>query len=346
MIAEKKLLTVVIPTYNRPRQLLATLEKLLPQITNETEVMVLDNCSDTILKTYISDNMGVDRISNLTFIRHPVNIGPDANFAEAFRLSNGEFTWVLGDDDDVADNAVTLIIKELSKFNKDEIIGINFYTNCCQVARDTAIVISSISDIAHKLDFFGNWFFISASVYNTEEYLKHIRFAYWGAYSMASQIIPAVVAISQGKKFILSEKYTVTNLKATEEEQWSHVQVSLTLPELLELPIYYTEKEFLAIGEKLSVQFVSYPHAFFCMLRSLKMNPLLIDRYHIFLLRQLHAKTFTFKKNKVKQYLTYQAILFLAKNRKLTDMILKSSSRIRNRIDRSNYVKFKLFERK
>ncbi len=116
---------------------------------------------------------------------------------------------MLGDDDLVEENAVQLILEELNNFKDHDLIGINFNSNCCRVERKSSVTISSTKELAEKLDFFGNWLFISTSIYKTDEYLKHIRYQAWGAYSMASQLVPPMMAISNNKTFVLSDKYIV-----------------------------------------------------------------------------------------------------------------------------------------
>ena len=48
-------LTIAIPTYNRNEILKANLEKLLPQVTDECNVVIFDNCSDTPVKEVIEE---------------------------------------------------------------------------------------------------------------------------------------------------------------------------------------------------------------------------------------------------------------------------------------------------
>ena len=338
------ILTVAIPTYNRPAQVKSTLVRLLPQLNDSVKVLVLDNCSEVVIADYLAVELGPEDFNKITVIRNIVNIGGDANFAKAFELCTTPYVWVLGDDDEIAPDAVALILSELNKYQSEDLIGINFLSNCCEVPREQPIEISSTKELANRLDWFGNWFFISTSVYKVSEYIKHLRFAYWGAYSMASQIMPAMMAISQHKKLVLSEKYIVTNVKASEEDQWSHMQVSLTLPTILELPMQYSEDDFMKIGQKLSVQFVSFPHALSSLLRTLNLNALLIDKFHIYLFRELYAKTFLFRKHKLKQNIQYAAVMFLIKNPSLLQLLLKNKT-FRQRVDRGVYIKFSLFKR-
>ena len=79
MAEERPLLSIVIPTYNGSKTIRNMMDLLLPQVTDEVEVIVSDNCSidgtDIIIKEYQKE------YSFLKCIRNQKNIGPDAQRA-------------------------------------------------------------------------------------------------------------------------------------------------------------------------------------------------------------------------------------------------------------------------
>jgi len=86
------------------------LDKLYRQIeeynlVNDVEVIVSNNASsdntDKMIKRYAS--------RRLIYQRHDQNIGPDRNFFSLFPLASGEFTWLLGDDDNFTDDILKCI---------------------------------------------------------------------------------------------------------------------------------------------------------------------------------------------------------------------------------------------
>lgn len=340
------ILTVAIPTYNRPDKVVNTIKLLLPQITKEVKVMVLDNGSQVIIKDYLETALGKDVIYGVEVVRNRVNIGADSNFQRCFELCTTPYIWMLGDDDRIEENAVETILLEVDEYKDQDLIGINFNSNCNIFPRPKPVHISSTFDLSTKLDHFGNWLFISTSVYKTEEYLKHTRYQAWGAYSMASQVVPAMIAISKNKTLILSEKYIVTNLKAEQDDSggnWSDVQVTLAVLSLLESPVGFKKKEYLSFGKKLSVQFVSFTDLLCAIVKSIDCNMKLIDSYHLYLYRLIFHHTIAFRPNQFVSYTSYYIVLFFLRNSMLLNWLLKSSAKLKRRVELT--PKFFLFER-
>jgi glycosyltransferase involved in cell wall biosynthesis len=337
------ILTIAIPTYNRPDKVTNTISRLLPQLNSTVKIMVLDNCSKVNVKEYVTAQLGDDVLNKVHIIRHRVNIGGDANFQRCFELSETPYTWMLGDDDMVAENAVELILEEINNFQDHDLIGINFNSSCCLVERKSPVIISSTTELAHKLDFFGNWLFISSSVYKTQEYLKHIHLQAWGAYSLASQLVAPITAISKNKVLVLSDKFIVTNIPEPTEVKWSNFQISLSVTSLLEANVGFKGDEYKVFGKKLKFQFVRFGDMVYSMVKSLNFNIDLVDNYHIYLLKQEYHRTIEFRDDPFKQTLLFYIWLFLTKNKFILKALFKYVPRIRRRA--SEAVPFTLFRR-
>jgi glycosyltransferase involved in cell wall biosynthesis len=337
------ILTIAIPTYNRPDRIRNTISALLPQLTAQVKILVLDNCSPVNVQDHLKEQIGGDVLDKVEVIRHRVNIGGDANFQRCFELCETPYIWMLGDDDRVEANAVALILEELNNFKDQDLIGINFNSNCCKVERKSAVTISSTAELAEKLDFFGNWLFISTSVYKTEEYLKHIRYQAWGAYSMASQLVPPMLAISNHKTLVLSEKYIVSNIPQDLDKKWSDFQISLSITTLLEAPVGFTKDQYRKFGQKLRQQFVLLGEVVYSMLKSVNFNIDLIDDYHIYIYRQIYNRTIEFRANKLKQGVIFYGWLFFLQNKFLLKLVWQCVPHIRKRA--KNSIFFHLFKR-
>ena len=337
------ILTIAIPTYNRPDKVRNTLIKLIPQLTEAVFILVLDNCSEIDIKSYVEKDVPEAVSHRVKVIRHRVNIGADANFQRCVELCETPFIWMLGDDDLIEVNAVSLILQELNNYKDLDLIGINFNSNCCRVERKDAVIISGIDDLSEKLDYFGNWLFISTTVYKTEEYLKYIRYQAWGAYSMASQLVAPMVAISNNKTFVLSNKYIVSNIPQDLNNKWSDFQISLSLTSLLEANIGFKKDQYRKFGEKLKYQFVLLGEIIYSILKSVNYNIDLIDNYHIYLYKQIYKRTIEFRDNKLKQSIIFYSWLFFLKNKFLLKMLWKYVPHIRKRA--SNSIFYGLFAR-
>lgn len=119
-MSEKILLSIYIPTYNRPKELL----ELLNNIKNErsklidpsiVEVVVSDNCSNTDIKHFINDTSLID-----SYTKNDINIGADENILMYYKKTKGEFVWLIGDDDLIAKNSLKKIITLLNKIKIED----------------------------------------------------------------------------------------------------------------------------------------------------------------------------------------------------------------------------------
>jgi glycosyltransferase involved in cell wall biosynthesis len=343
---QKSILTIGIPTYNRPEKILRTVNSLIPQLRPGVDIVIVDNCStNTNVKDHLEQSIPNFDSYAINVIRNRVNIGPDANYARCFEYCEGEYMWTLSDDDIIMQDAVDVILKEIAEYSHLDLIGFNFNSNCNLVGRSKPIIISNIRELSNKLDFFGNWLFMSTNVYKTSEYLQHLRFAYWGAYTMASQMIPPMVAISKNKVFILSEKKVADNSPLDDpEDTWSGAKLSLVVPTFLEAPVNF-RNDFKAFGKQLAVQQIGTVSAiFYATLKSVKGDISLIDDHHLYIHRQHFFRTIDLRNDKFKSYIQFWFFSFLLKNKGVLKFLMKTfPDRFNDRI--KYFVKFDLLMR-
>lgn len=108
-------LLVYIPSYRRPAELGAQLERLLPQLgqhAGRVRVLVSDNATP-------GPEYGGIRArfepAGIQFRRNGVNLGGNANIAMGFAFAEpDEFLWILSDDDPVSPDALDYLLPRLS----------------------------------------------------------------------------------------------------------------------------------------------------------------------------------------------------------------------------------------
>lgn len=109
------LLSLCVPTYNRAGLLDQALRAVLSQITQEmtgqVEVIVLDNASPDETPATVALAQADFPHLPLRSLRHPQNIGPDANFYEAVKQAQGEYVYLLSDDDILLPGAVETLLR-------------------------------------------------------------------------------------------------------------------------------------------------------------------------------------------------------------------------------------------
>lgn len=96
---KEPLVSILIPTYNRPDYLEQALKSALAQTYPNTEIIICDNSEDRrseeMVKAYQSGPNG----SKIKYVRNKQNIGPAANQEQCLKLSAGEYINFLMDDD-------------------------------------------------------------------------------------------------------------------------------------------------------------------------------------------------------------------------------------------------------
>lgn len=110
-----KILTIAIPTWNRPASLRETVSGLLRQLTNKCRLVIVDNFSTTPAEDVLKDLLAQYPETDFFIHRNRFNIGGACNQMRCFELCDTELLWILGDDDIPCPQAINNIFKEIDK---------------------------------------------------------------------------------------------------------------------------------------------------------------------------------------------------------------------------------------
>jgi glycosyltransferase involved in cell wall biosynthesis len=123
------LLSLCVPTFRRSQLLNQSLSAILSQIeppmTDMVEVLVLDNASPDDTPSVVAQAQADFPHMSLRSLRHPENIGPDANFFEARNLANGKFVYLISDDDVLLPGAVARLLELIQAYPKFDAFSLN-----------------------------------------------------------------------------------------------------------------------------------------------------------------------------------------------------------------------------
>jgi len=227
------ILTIAIPTYNRKQFLINNIRQLLPQLNDQTKLLIIDNCSKEIMQDVLCIEFVDIQKKNVEFIRNRVNIGADANVVRCFENCTSPYLWILGDDDIPVKDAVTKIIYNIKKY--PEIIFFNYSSEI--YFRNKNINTKGIFDFVENIDNYSNLLFISNNIYKLDKFIDNLIFAYRHIYSCASQIAILIESLSEDSETQFSKEQIVTWGMPTEENKWSFVIQSFGYNSLLELPV-------------------------------------------------------------------------------------------------------------
>lgn len=104
-------LSICITTFNRGAFIGATLDSILPQLTADCEVVVVDGASsdDTarILAGY------AQRCERLRYLTQSVNNGMDRDYDAAVELARGDYCWLMTDDDFIKPGGAAAVLRAL-----------------------------------------------------------------------------------------------------------------------------------------------------------------------------------------------------------------------------------------
>ncbi len=123
------LLTIGIPTFNRCNFLKNAIESILvqckPEGSNEIEILISDNASSD--NTVLICNDFIKKHPNIIrYFSHEKNMGFDKNVDSIFLHSQGEFVWLLGDDDELNPGAIEKVINVINNYKTVKVIFSNY----------------------------------------------------------------------------------------------------------------------------------------------------------------------------------------------------------------------------
>ena len=109
----KTRLSICIATYNRAEYIGETLESIIPQVTEEVEIVVVDGAStdntEEVMHGYLQ------RCDRIRYVRLPAKGGVDQDFCKAIEVAKGEYCWPFPDDDLLNPGAISTLLHEVKK---------------------------------------------------------------------------------------------------------------------------------------------------------------------------------------------------------------------------------------
>ena len=215
MQMETPLLHVVIPAYGSSPFLETAIESAIASVATSTPITVLDDASPTnhVKETSAKFNNRVDYIKNET------NLGLAANFFEAFKISQGLFTVVLGSDDQMLPGYQAALTSALAMYPNATVVHpsvevIDGEGKSCEPLVDrikksirgeiSQITLFNNVEFCKKL-FIGNFMYFPATAWRTED----LRKADWNlSYKHAVDMDLLFKLATDGAEFVFTPETT------------------------------------------------------------------------------------------------------------------------------------------
>jgi len=121
---QSPLLSVCVPTYNRPHSFERMMRSLLPQINDSVEIVIRDDSTNESTKLVI-DSLSNEFKFSCRYYKGE-KIGLDAANLFLLEKASGEFLWWFSDDDVFLDNALDFVLELISSYSDLNFIWANF----------------------------------------------------------------------------------------------------------------------------------------------------------------------------------------------------------------------------
>lgn len=208
-------LKIAIPTYNRPDYIQRQVRDILPQLRKGVSLVVYDNSSDIPVESYFSQ----EEKKCFSIVRNKFNIGGAANIGKCL-AENGDsgWIWMPGDDDQIEDNAVDVILGTICN-----------HRDCCYInfGQKKTTETENFHDFLNFLKIIGalnNSFFQSSCLFNMDKLKPYVLFYYEFLSTWMGQIamvIKYLEANNQEHCFFTEDRI----VKQANVGGWSHLEM-------------------------------------------------------------------------------------------------------------------------
>lgn len=180
-------LSIGIPTYNRCDYL----DRLLSLLFEEekisgVEIVISDNASEDSTESIVKKWQ--KKLLNINYVKNKKNIGFDKNLENTIKNANGEYIWILGDDDGIVRGSISKLLDSINA--KEDVIILNgFFCNSnleilrdrngVEVQENTEFKVEKIEDLVNYIKLIKNdisflFAFISGLVINRKKWVDTI----------------------------------------------------------------------------------------------------------------------------------------------------------------------------
>ncbi len=232
-------LTIAIPTWNRHVLVNKHVAALLPQMTPDVRLEILDNASTIPVSETLAEVLQQFPLAAATVIRHHANIGSSGNVMRCLERCQTPWLWILGDDDRPLPNAVQTALA----FTRQ-------YTNCLAINfssmhrnNDGDLISDGLEDFVRKTPNFANLTLISNNLYRADRLNQHVRMGYFFAYSLYPHLACVLSELNaHGGQCCFTSAQLV---EWGPDSQWSRVMAGAGMGVLLDLPLPHTVRRLL-----------------------------------------------------------------------------------------------------
>jgi glycosyltransferase involved in cell wall biosynthesis len=230
------LLTIAIPTFNRPASLQAVVRAVLQQAEPDCEVLILDNASDFAAAEVLEGATVSQSACKVRIERNSANLGATPNILRCIERATGKWIWTLGDDDTPTADAIRTI-KRMTGTHPDAAF-ISFTSKGLSGQRTTSWEAVGLEDFVTLLDEPHGVNAMSCGVWRTDVAQRYLGAAYHYSYSMVHTFALLLKSTGDGHKVIFRPEAIIADHGISPASmRWAFLDFILGFAIVLELPM-------------------------------------------------------------------------------------------------------------
>lgn len=232
-------LSIVIPTYNRKKELKRLLNAIFKEdLTKIYEIVIVNNCSDYNIEEVTQEfNTNKIRIQN-----NPFNVRMATNMMNSFLYCRTKWMWLISDDDVIKKGALDIVFKDIKENKSTKTILLKYSTQGTGVVGKEKNV--RVNSLEQYIDYYykdkpirrGNIVFISNNVFNLENLYTYIGLGFEFSYTYIPFLIPVIVGLSDNLQVQFREK-EIIQYENPGSKFWSFKTVGLGLSTITHIPL-------------------------------------------------------------------------------------------------------------
>lgn len=198
-------ISICIPHYNRKEYLLKVLDSVERQTYQDIELVISDDGSSDDSRAAIPARLRNFKFPN-RYEYHEINRGYDANLRKSMEMASGDFLFILGNDDALADeNSISRLANLLAENHDPDVCFCNFYLSedMRQVQRRALQTGLAGGGPELALRAFRSFSYVAGLIFKRESFVKHDTAAYDG--SVYVQVYLACRILAAGGRLLTIE---------------------------------------------------------------------------------------------------------------------------------------------
>ena len=209
------LLSLAIPTYNRPKQIIRLLKGVLPQITPEIEVVVRDDSSNNETEKAVKEIFAqANKIPNLSYYKGD-KLGVDLGTLFVVEAAKGEYVWTFGDDDEITGGALKHVADLVKKHPEITFLWANYLSDGGPYS---AVRMSSdkffkdrnqvLEELKNEMTLLSTFIFKKDEAMSAMPLAKKYAGSYWSIIVLILEVLS-----KNGRFYFLKGPYVLNNLE-------------------------------------------------------------------------------------------------------------------------------------